>query len=381
MSTGGHRIPVCEPYLGTREREYLLRAIDSNWISSAGEFLDAFEEQFARYCGCRHGITTTSGTTALHLAVAAAGIGPGDEVLIPSFTIAACAFAVLYQGARPVLVDVDPDTWTMRPDQLESKITPRTRAIMPVHIYGHPCDMDPILSVARAHDLIVIEDAAEAHGGEYKGRKCGGLGDVGCFSFYANKILTTGEGGMVVTNDDVLAERCRSLRNLAFNNERRYLHDAIGFNYRMTNLQAALGLAQVDRIDEFAEMRRGHARFYTERLSSVPGVQLPVEKEWSLNVFWMYGLLIDGKPPRARDELMARLASHGVETRSFFVPMHEQPLFHDLGLFQRETYPTASDLGERGLYLPSSTGLTESDMLRVVSALELELPSVLGSNS
>ena len=237
------RIAVCEPYLGGREAEYVLDCLKTNWISSAGTYLTEFERAFARYCGCAEGIGTTSGTTALHLALAARGLGPGDEIIMPAFTIAATVFAALYVGATPVLVDVEPDTWTLRVDQVAVRIGPRTRAVMPVHMYGHPCDMDPLTELARRHGLWLVEDAAEVHGAEYRGKKCGGLGDAACFSFYANKIISTGEGGMVVTNDRALAERCRSLKNLGFNRERRFLHDAVGFNYRMTNLQAAIRLA------------------------------------------------------------------------------------------------------------------------------------------
>lgn len=366
LATPQRRIPVCEPFLGGRESEYVLDCVKTNWISSAGTYLSGFERRFAQYCGCEHGIGTTSGTTALHLAVAAAGIGPGDEVIMPTFTIAATVFAALYVGARPVLVDAEPDIWTMRVDQVAAEIGPRTSAIMPVHMYGHPCDMDPLIELAARHDLWLLEDAAEVHGAEYRGRKCGGLGDAACFSFYANKIISTGEGGMVVTNDAAVAEHCRSLKNLAFNRERRFLHDAVGFNYRMTNLQAAIGLAQLERIDEYVERRRDHAKLYNELLHDVEGLTLPAERPWARNVYWMYGVLVNDSFGCFRDALMKGLADRGVETRTFFIPMHEQPYFHQLGLFRGEDYPVASDLGRRGLYLPSSTGLT-NDEIRYVS--------------
>jgi perosamine synthetase len=362
---------VCEPYLGGRETEYVLECLKTNWISSAGTYLTQFEQSFARYCGRAHGVATTSGTTALHLAVAAAGLGPGDEIIMPTFTIAATVFAALYAGARPVLVDVEPDSWTLRVDQVAAKIGPRTRAIMPVHIYGHPCDMDPLVELADRHDLWLIEDAAEAHGAEYRGTKCGSFGDAACFSFYANKIVSTGEGGMVVTNDDGFAERCRSLKNLAFNRDRRFLHDAIGFNYRMTNIQAALGLAQVEQIEHAVDRRRRHAASYNRLLAEagVEGLQLPVERTWARNVYWMYGVLVQDGFGCSRDELMRALADRGVETRTFFIPMHEQPLFHQHGLFREEHYPVASDIGRRGLYLPSSTGLSDAEIAYVVDAV------------
>ncbi len=363
------RIPVCEPYLGGREAEYVRDCLDTSWISSAGKYLTQFEAGFARYCGCEHGITTTSGTTALHLAIAARGLGPGDEIIMPTFTIAATVFAALYAGATPVLVDADPDTWTMRVDDIAARVGPRTRAILPVHIYGHPCDMDPIRELARRHDLWVLEDAAEVHGAEYKGKKCGSLGDAACFSFYANKIIATGEGGMVVTNDGAFAERCRSLKNLAFSRDRRFLHDAVGFNYRMTNLQAAIGVAQLEKVDEYVALRRRHGARYTALLRGVEGLRLPVERPWARNVYWMYGVVVEDGFGCSRDDLMAGLAERGVETRTFFIPMHEQPVFHQRALFRSEQYPVASDLGRRGLYLPSSTGLTEDDLAYVVDAV------------
>jgi perosamine synthetase len=257
----------------------------------------------------------------------------------------------------------------MRVDEVASKIGKHTRAIMPVHMYGHPCDMDPIVELAERHDLWLVEDAAEVHGAEYKGRKCGSLGDAACFSFYANKIISTGEGGMVVTDDDNFAERCRSLKNLAFNRDRRFLHDAVGFNYRMTNIQGAIGLAQLERIEEYVERRRTHARAYTSLLSDLEGLTLPVERPWARNVYWMYGVMVDGAFGCSRDALMSGLAKRGVETRTFFIPMHEQRIFHKMGLFQNEVYPVASDISRRGLYLPSSTGLSQEEIERVVDAV------------
>jgi perosamine synthetase len=367
--SGPRRIPVCEPYLGGREAEYVRDCLSSNWISSAGKYLAQFEAGFARYCGCEHGIATTSGTTALHLAVVAAGLGSGDEIIMPAFTIAAPVFAALYVGAIPVLVDVDPETWTMRVDEVAAKVGPRTQAILPIHMYGHPCDMDPVTELAQRHDLWVLEDAAEVHGAEYKGRKCGSLGDAACFSFYANKIISTGEGGMVVTSDGAFAERCRSLKNLGFNRDRRFLHDHVGFNYRMTNLQAAIGLAQLENVEEYVALRRRHAASYTALLRDVEGLRLPAERAWARNVYWMYGIVVEDNFGCSRNELVAGLAERGVETRTFFIPMHEQPVFHQHDLFRNEHYPVASDLGRRGLYLPSSTGLSEADLTYVVDAV------------
>ena len=367
-------IPVCEPLLGDKELEYVTDCLKSNWISSKGKYIEEFERKFAAYCGCKYGISTTSGTTALHLAVASLGVGPGDEVIIPASTMAATALAVIYTGARPVLVDAERETWNMDVTQIKEKITPKTKALLPVHIYGHPCDMDPIMEIAQRHNLYVIEDAAEAHAAEYRGRKAGSIGQVSCFSFYANKIITTGEGGMVVTNDQRIAERARRLKDLAHSPEKRFLHTDIGFNYRMTNIQAAIGLAQLERIDELAEMRRRNAYFYNSRLKDIPGITLPAEKEWVKNVYWMYGILIEDEFGMSRDELMKRLREKGIETRTFFIPMHQQPAFLNKGLFKGESYPVAEELAERGLYLPSGSGLTR-DQIEYISNMIRETPN------
>jgi perosamine synthetase len=276
--------------------------------------------------------------------------------------MAACAFAVLYTGAKPVLVDAEPDTWNIDVTQLERRVTERTKAIMPVHIYGHPCDMDPIMDIAKRHNLFVVEDAAEAHGAEYKGKRVGGIGQISCFSFYANKIVTTGEGGMIVTNDAQIAERARRLKDQAFSPQRRFLHTSIGFNYRMTNLQAAIGLAQMESIDRFVEMRRKNASHYSAGLKDVPGITPPQEREWAKNVYWMFGILTDDRLGTTRDSLMQKLKEKGVDTRTFFIPMHVQPGFVNMGLFKGESYPVAAELSDRGLYLPSGSGLKSEEI-------------------
>jgi len=363
-------IPVCEPLLGEKEIEYVLDCLKTNWISSKGKYVDIFEEKFARYCGCNYGICTTSGTTALHLALVSAGIKPGDEVILPTFTMIATAFAIIYIGAKPVLVDAEPETYNMDVTQIEGKITPKTKAIMPVHIYGHPCDMDPIMEVAQKNDLWVIEDAAEAHGAEYQGRKTGGIGHIGCFSFYANKIITTGEGGMVVTSDEKIAQKARSLKDLAHSPDKRYLHTDIAFNYRMTNIQAAIGLAQFERIDELAAKRRKNARLYNDLLKSIAGITIPVEKEWAKNVYWMYSILVTDEFGITRDELMDKLMEKGIDTRAFFLPMHQQPALNNIGLFAGERYPVAEDLSRKGMYLPSSTGLSEDEIRHICRVIK-----------
>jgi perosamine synthetase len=356
------QIPVCEPVIGEQELRYVTDCVETNWISSKGKYVTEFERRFAAYCGVSEGIATTNGTTALHLALATLKVGPGDEVILPAFTMMATAFAVLYCGARPVLVDADPETWNMDPSLLAEKITGKTRVILPVHIYGHPCDMDPLRELAEDHHVVVVEDAAEAHGAEYRGRRTGGIGQMGCFSFYANKIITTGEGGMVVTRDPALAARARALKDLAFDPEKRFLHTDVGFNYRMTNVQAAIGLAQLERIDTFVAARRANAARYTALLRDLPGLRLPVEKPWARNVYWMYGIVAGKGAPVSRDRLSSLLAARGVETRTFFVPVHRQPVCLQRGLFRGERYPVAEELGENGLYLPSGSGLTSGEI-------------------
>jgi perosamine synthetase len=369
---------VNEPLLGEREVEYVVECVRSGWISSAGRFIEEFEEGWAAYCGRRYGVAVSNGTVALQAAVACLDLEPGDEVVMPTFTIVSCATAVLAAGATPTLVDSDPDTWTMDVDQLTARITPRTKAIMPVHIYGHPVDMDAVLSVAERHGIAVIEDAAEAHGAEYlsgrKGleqhwRRCGGFGALSCFSFYANKLVTTGEGGMIVTDDAALAERSRSLRNLAFQPSRRFFHEELGFNFRLTNLQAALGVAQLERIDEIVARKRATAAAYNSGLEGLSGLQLPVEKEWARNVYWMYGVVLHEDRAMTAVQLADRLHGLGVETRPFFLGMHEQPALHELGLFRDEHYPIAEGLSRRGLYLPSGLALTEEQNAAVCGAM------------
>jgi perosamine synthetase len=370
-------IPVNEPLLGERDLQYVTECVRTGWISSAGRFIDEFEQRWAAYCGKRYGIAVSNGTTALQLAVAALDLQPGDEIIMPSFTIISCALAAVYNGAVPVLVDSDPATWCMDVTQIEKKISERTRAIMPVHIYGHPVDMDPILELARARGLAVIEDAAEAHGAEYLSgrdtnpvwRRCGGLGTLSCFSFYANKLVTTGEGGMVVTDDAGLNDKVRSLRNLCFRPERRFYHLEMGFNFRLTNLQAALGLAQIERIDDIVARKRWMGEEYTRRLKGLRGLQLPVEESWARNVYWMYGTVVLEETGMDATALAQRLKRSGIETRPFFLGMHEQPVFHQRGLFVDERYPVAERLGRQGLYLPSGLALTEEQLSRVCTVL------------
>jgi perosamine synthetase len=361
-------IPVNEPTIGEQEMAYVRECLETGWISSAGRFIDRFETEFAAYCGMKHGVAVANGTVALELAVASLGIGAGDEIIMPTFTIISCAQAAIYNGSTPVLVDSDPDTWCMDVSQVEAKITSRTRAIMPVHIYGHPVDMDPLRELADTYGLFIIEDAAEAHGATYRGRRCGGLGDVSCFSFYANKIITTGEGGMVLTNDAAVAEIARSKRNLCFQSERRFYHAELGYNFRLTNLPAALGVAQLERIDETLARKIEVGSAYTRGLSGLP-LQLPVEREWASNVYWMYGVVLDDSTGLDATGFAALLAEKGVQTRPFFLGMHEQPALRDRGLFVDEHYPVAERLARKGLYLPSGTALTDEQLGETIAAV------------
>jgi perosamine synthetase len=353
-------IPVFEPVVGEDEIAAVVAALRRGEISgNFGHALSEFESEFAAYCGCRHGIATTSGTTALHLAVAAAGIGAGDEVLISTSTNIATALAVFHNGALAVPVDSEDGTWNLDLDLVEGLVTPRTKAIIPVHLFGHPVDMDRLMEIARRRGLIVIEDCAESHGATVRGRMTGGFGDMACFSFYANKIITTGEGGMVVTDDDRLAERLRLLRNLAFTKPRFY-HEVPGFNFRMTGFQAAMGLAQFRKIDGILEAKRRLARSYNDRLAAVPGIRTPVELNWAKNVYWMYAVLVEEPFGISRDDLAAGLAAAGVETRTFFCPMNRQPFLRAQAGFRHVPSPVADRLWETGLYLPSTHTLEDA---------------------
>jgi len=358
------RIPVAEPYIGDEELKNVIEAVKSGWISSKGKFIEEFEREFAKYCGVKYSVATANGTVALHLALKALGIGKGDEVIVPTLTFVATANAVTYCGAKPVFVDSHPKYWCINPEKIEEKITPRTKAIIPVHLYGHPCDMDRIMEIARNYNLYVIEDAAEAHGAEYKGRKVGSFGDISCFSFYGNKIITTGEGGMCLTNNDELAERMRNLRDHAMSKNRRYWHETIGFNYRMTNLQAAIGVAQLKKLDEFIEKKRQIAKWYAEELKELEEkelVKLHPEMEWAKCVYWMYSILIKDKAKISRNEAMKRLEKIGIETRPFFVPMHLLPMYNS-----GERLPIAEDLAKKGINLPSSVALDKSQVTLII---------------
>lgn len=363
-------IPVNGPLLNGNEKKYLCECIDTGWISSEGPFVQRLEKEFAARVGRRFGVAVANGSLALDAAVKALDLGPGDEVIMPSFTIISCAAAIVRSGATPVLVDSEPDSWNMDLRQVEQKITPRTRAVMAVHIYGLPVDMDALLAITGPRGIKVIEDAAEMHGQTIRTRPCGSFGDISTFSFYPNKHVTTGEGGIIVTDDERLAERCRSLRNLCFMPQRRFVHEELGWNFRMSNLQAALGCAQLERLDTFIARKRNMGARYDSLLADVQGLLRPLPSTpWAKNIYWVYGLVLDDAFPFDADEAMRRLSAKGIGCRPFFWPMHEQPVFRRMGLFAGESYPVAERLARRGFYVPSGLALSEEQMDRVAVAV------------
>ena len=352
-------IPVNTPSLNGSEKEYLIKCIETGWISSEGPFVKEFEEKFAKIVGRKHAISVTNGTSALETAITVLDIKRGDEVILPTFTIISCLAPLLRIGAVPVFVDADPLTWNMNIEQVEDKITSRTKAIMAVHIYGLPVEMDPLLLLAKKYGLKVIEDAAEAHGLDYKGITCGSFGDISTFSFYPNKLITTGEGGMIVTDDDILAEKCRSLRNLCFQSEKRFFHEDLGWNFRMTNIQAALGLAQIERMEDFASKKRSIGQKYTSLLGNLENIQVPLERtNYAENIYWVYGLVLDNSFMSDADGFMEKLKKLGIGTRPFFWPMHEQPVLKKYGFNNEKSYPVAERIARRGFYIPSGLAIT-----------------------
>lgn len=364
-------IPVNEPVLGEAEERHVLEAIRSGWISSEGPAVKRFEEAFAARVGRRFGVAVCNGSAALDAAVAALGLSAGDEVIMPTFTIVSCAAAIVRAGATPVLVDSRPDTWNMDVEACAARITPRTKAIMVVHIYGLPVDMEALMALADRHGLAVIEDAAQAQGLECAGRPCGSFGEVSCFSFYPNKLVTTGEGGMVATDDPALAERLRSLRNLCFIQGRRFVHEELGWNLRMSNIQAALGLAQVERWDESVRRKRDMGARYRELLAGVSGLELQAATTpYALNINWVFGLVLKDDLPLDAVGAMAILGRSGIGTRPFFVPMHQQPVFRRMGLFRSERHPVSERLACRGFYIPSGLGLASGQIDRVAQAVQ-----------
>jgi perosamine synthetase len=373
-----HRwIPVAAPLFVGNEKTYVMDCLESTWISSNGPYVEKFEAAFADFCGVTYAVSCCNGTAALHLALMALGVGSGDEVIIPTLTFVATANAVAYCGARPVFVDSEADSWNIDPLLIETSITPRTKGIIAVHLYGHPANMDPILAIARKHGLFVIEDAAEAHGAEYKGQKAGALGDIAIFSFFGNKIITTGEGGMVVTNEMTLASKVRQLRDQGMDRNRRYWFPTIGYNYRMTNIAAAIGLAQLEKVDWHLQRRREVVGRYVEHLQSARRIAWQAEQQWAKHVYWMFTIVLDdANVPVGRDDLMDRLRARGIETRPVFHPMHTLPPYRSSSHTGR--YPIAERIARQGLNLPTAAGLTVDDLRYVCDTL-LECLSDVGA--
>ena len=354
-------LPISEPNLGEIELKYVSECILTGWVSSAGKYVTRFEQMFSDFCGTQFGISTSSGTTALHLAMVALGIGPGDEVIVPSFTFISTANAVAFTGATPIFIDSEMATWNMDSDAIESAITNKTKAIIPVHIYGHPADMSPMIEIADKHNIAVVEDAAEAHGALYKGNKAGSLGNMGIFSFYGNKTITTGEGGMVVTDNKEMADKIRILRDHGMDPEKRYCHSVLGYNYRMTNIQAALGVAQMERIDHIVGRKCSNAALYGSELRGIPGITLPPNAEWAKNIYWLYSILVDEKEfGMSAVELGKRLKIKSIETRPLFPPIHQQPIYDT-----KQNLPVCEKLSKTGLSLPSSVNINKDEINRI----------------
>jgi len=357
-------IPISQPSITHKEIENVCSAVKSGWVSSLGEYIDKFESEFAKYCGVKYALSTCNGTTALHLALTALGIGKGDEVIIPDFTFIATANAVKYTGAKVVTVDIEEDTLCISPEAIKKAITPKTKAIIPVHLYGHPANMEVINKIAEEHNLFVIEDAAEAHGAEVNGKKVGRLGHVGVFSFYGNKIITTGEGGMITTDDEELYEKIRYLRDHAMSKEKRYWHTEVGFNYRMTNLQAALGVAQLERIDELLNKKKEIFKWYQEGLKYLNGIKLNYQAPWAKNVYWMICIEIDGYTESQRDEFIQKLKAKNIDSRPYFYPISDMPMY------DRADTPITHKIYQRGLNLPSYFDITKEQVEYICNVIK-----------
>lgn len=371
------KVFVNEPVLNGNEKKYLNECIDTNWISFEGPFVKKFEEGMANLTGRKYGIAVANGSVAIDTAVIALELTEGDEVIMPTFTIMSCAAPLIRAGVKPVLIDADSITFNMKVEDIEAKITENTKAIFVVHIYGLPVDMDPILALAKKYNLKIIEDAAEMHGQTYKGKQCGGFGDISTFSFYPNKHITCGEGGMVLTDNEALAERCRLARNLFFSPKKRYIHEELGYNFRMTNLQAAIGVAQLERIEETVKKKRHIGKFYNGLFAGVEELQLPLANtDYAENIYWVYGMVLNDDVPVDADEFMKRLGEEGIGCRGFFWGMHEQPVFKKMGLFKEEKYPVAERLARRGFYVPSGVNLTDDDQEYVAEKVKKVLKDI-----
>lgn len=363
-------IPVNEPLLDGNEKKYLAECIDTGWISSEGPFVKRFEQEFAESVGRKYGIAVTNGTAAIDVAIEVLGIGPGDEVILPTFTIISCVHQIIRSGAKPVLVDSDLLTWNMNVNLIEQLITPKTKAVMAVHIYGLPVDMSPIENLCKEHNLFLIEDAAEMIGQRYRNKPCGSFGTISTVSFYPNKHITTGEGGMILTDDPCLAEQCRQLRNLCFQKGKRFVHERLGWNLRMTNLQAALGVAQLEKLDSFVDKKRLIGKKYSELLNDIPHIQLPLAKtDYAENIYWVFGIVIDSLVEINSSQLIEQMSSYGIGCRPFFCPMHLQPVLQGRIDSHPNSYPVSEQMYKYGCYLPSGLALTDDQILRVCDSV------------
>ena len=363
------KIPVNEPLLAKNVKKYVLECIETNWISSGGNYVKKFENDFSKFIGMKYGISNTSGTSSLHLAMLSLGIGKDDEVIMPAHTMIATAAAVSYVGAKPILVDIEFDTYNIDPTKIEEKISNKTKCILLVDLFGHPVDYDPILKLSRKYNLYTVDDAAQSHGAKYKGKMVGSLTDISCFSFYANKIITTGEGGMLLTNNKKIAEKASSFRDLCHNKKKRFLHDEIGYNYRMTNLQAAIGTAQLEEIKNFLKIKKNMASVYHENLKNIEGIQFPTSKNYADPVFWMYTILIDKKKFGInRDTLMTKLKFFGIDSRTTFISLNKQPPYRKF--FKNQKFPISEHVEKNGLYLPSGLAITEKQIHYVCNCIK-----------
>ena len=364
-----HRIPVMTPLLNGNELAYVTECIKTGWISSQGSFVKKFEKNFGEYTGCKNALAVSNGTVAIHLALEALGVGPGDEIIVPDITFAASINAVIYCGATPVIADVDPETWTLSANEIESLITPKTKGIMPVHLYGHPCDMDPIMELAKKHNLLVIEDCAEALGTLYKGKHVGTFGDAGTFSFFGNKTITTGEGGMILFRDEKTANHATVLRDHGMSKTKRYWHEFIGFNYRLTNLQAAIGVAQMERLSDFVNAKRNIASIYDNGLKKLDGITIPPNKDWAYNGYWLYTFLVDEHFGVSRNELIDKMMKNGVETRPLFFPLHVMPPYQKY-IRSGQKFPVSERLSKYGISLPSSVNIEASEQAKILDFIQ-----------
>jgi perosamine synthetase len=360
-------LQVAAPMFVGNERQYVLDCIESSWVSSTGQYIDRFESAFADFCGVQHAVCCSNGTTALHLVLAALDVGPGDEVIVPTLTFVATANAVRYCGGTPVFVDCDPSTWAIAPEQVEAKIGPRTKGIIVVHLFGNPAEMDAVQTIADRHGLFVVEDAAQAPGAEYRGRRVGSIGRLSTFSFFGNKIITTGEGGMVTTDDTDLAARVRILKSQGMDPARRYWFTVVGYNYRMTNMAAALGLGQLETIDWHLARRHEVAGWYRECLRGAPGIGWQAEREWARHVWWMFTVVLDERLPVERDAVMAKLLEAGFETRRVPYPLHQVPIYQEAT--RGQAFPAADHIARRGINLPTSSQVTRSDVEKICDTL------------